>query len=118
MVRNAYGNYVGNHTFLNPENVEDLEELLFNDDGELVPVESSVLADIPHSKLQFFCLKHGIYSVPSVELIDTLKELIGNPEEALEICSGNGVYGRELGIRATDNYMQAEKNRAKFRNCC
>lgn len=97
-------------------NISDIQELLLDDDELLCPVQASQLRKIEHQRLRCFCDFHGFYSIPSLELIEGLKDLIGNPGDALEIGAGNGVYGRHLGIRSTDSYMQHPKNRAKFRN--
>lgn len=51
-----------------------------------------------------FMHAHGIYVLPTQELIDWLNlQIRGN---AIEICAGNGAIGRALGIPITDNRMQ------------
>lgn len=45
------------------------------------------------------------YLLPTVELVDWLKDLIGD-RKAIEIGSGTGDLARFLGIPATDNYCQ------------
>lgn len=47
------------------------------------------------------CVLHGLYCLPTHELIAYLQDL-----NALEIGAGNGVLAQALGIRATDNRMQ------------
>jgi hypothetical protein len=60
----------------------------------------------------WFCWKHGIYQLPTIELIEQIKlYLIGKkilPSECIEIGAGTGQIGRHLGIRMTDNKLQDE----------
>jgi hypothetical protein len=79
-----------------------LDKLLL--DGDLVrPVHVSQLADVPQHDLSLWCLKHGVYAVPTWELIHWLqRELRGR--RAIEICAGRSCLGRHLGIPMTDSY--------------
>jgi hypothetical protein len=58
----------------------------------------------------WFAWKHGIYQLPTIELIEQIKlYLIGKkvlPSECIEIGAGSGQIGRHLGIRMTDNKLQ------------
>jgi hypothetical protein len=54
-----------------------------------------------------FGARHGLYGLPTVELIDWLKEKI-NGRTAIEIGAGHGVLADALGIPATDNRQQEE----------
>lgn len=59
--------------------------------------------------LSGFCLRHGLYALPTFELMDKINELIlevSPTRSAIEIGSGNGVLGKALGIPCTDSYMQ------------
>lgn len=94
----------------------EAEQLLMKD-GKMIPVPAADIREIGDEQLRFFCLNNAIYSVPTTEVIEFIETLIPNKEKAIEIGAGNGVYGRSLGIKSTDNYMQHPKNRAKFRNC-
>lgn len=61
--------------------------------------------------LSGFCLRHGLYVLPTFELMDKINELIleASPSRsAIEIGSGNGVLGKALGIPCTDSYMQED----------
>lgn len=60
--------------------------------------------------LSGFCLRHGLYCLPTIELVDTIGKLIyevSRSYAAIEIGSGNGVLGKALGIPCTDNHMQS-----------
>ncbi|MCK2000765.1 hypothetical protein MZM54_05095 [[Brevibacterium] frigoritolerans] len=94
-------------SFVSPRDVSYLEEMLIDSEGELRVLPYQELKDIPQIDLSIFCVKNGYYSIPTRELIDFLKNEIGESiENTLEIGAGNGVYSRELGIKATDNLMQ------------
>ena len=97
-------NIISNH------NVDYLNEVFYDEQGGLIVRSYNELKDIPQQHLSLFCTRNGLYSIPTTELIDFLKEEIGqdNLSSTIEIASGNGVYGRELGIVATDSYMQAD----------
>lgn len=56
-------------------------------------------------ELAVFGVKNGVYSLPTVELVDWLKATVGD-RSMLEIGAGNGVLAKALNIRATDNWMQ------------
>lgn len=58
-----------------------------------------------------FCLRNGLYCLPTLELLDKINELIlevSPTRSAIEIGSGNGVLGKALGIPCTDNHMQED----------
>lgn len=50
---------------------------------------------------------HGLYGLPTQELVDWLKEKI-NGRSAIEIGAGHGALASALGIPATDSRMQEE----------
>lgn len=50
-------------------------------------------------------MRHGIYSFPTVELVEHLREVIGD-RSAIEIGAGNGVLAEALEIPATDSRHQ------------
>lgn len=52
-----------------------------------------------------FAHRHGIYGLPTVELIEWVKGVIGG-RSAIEIGAGHGGLAAALGIPATDNRMQ------------
>ena len=94
----------------------EVKQLLMRD-GKVIPAPAKKIKDLGDEKIRFFCLEQGMYSVPTDEVIDLVDSLILNKDKAVEIGAGNGVYGRTLGIKSTDNFMQHPKNRAKFKNC-
>lgn len=65
---------------------------------------SSFYKSLDENSLKLFMLNHGIYVIPTTELIDWLKENI--IENAIEIGAGLGTIARELKIPITDSRMQ------------
>lgn len=102
--------YKGNYLLPNAD-TSYLDKLFLDENGQLIIHPYEKLKSIPHQELSLFCLKNGFYSIPTQELIDFLKEEIGDQiDKTIEIASGNGVYARALGIKGTDSYMQEESN--------
>ena len=94
-----------NATVLNNNiDIKPLEDLILRD-GKIIPVPFDVLNQFPQETLSLFCHKHAIYQLPTTELIDFIKNEIGDLS-VIEIGSGNGCIGRSLGIKMTDNKMQ------------
>lgn len=83
----------------------DYLDPIFMLNGYLRPVPANVLANIPNEHIVIWCNKRGVYCLPTIELIQWLREQIGEAS-ALEICSGNGCIGRSLNITRTDSYIQ------------
>lgn len=84
--------------------LREMEEFLIPNGEYVVPYYYD-LNQFSLDHLIQFGHKHAMYTLPTIELIYALKEHIGDLE-AIEIGSGCGVIGRELNIRATDNYCQ------------
>jgi hypothetical protein len=75
-------------------------------EGELKIVTAAYYEDLSNDELSMFALKHALYSIPTIELINFLKKEIGDEKSVLEIGSGNGFLGKALNIKCTDNKMQ------------
>ena len=97
------------------QDISDLEEQLLDDQGRLKPCSAEFLRSVPHQKLVYFCNTKGFYSIPTYELLDKLRGYLPENDLTIEIGAGNGVYGRELGVKMTDNYQQHPKNERKFK---
>jgi len=85
--------------------VKHIEEKVMQD-GELKIVNASYYEGLSNDELSNFALNHALYSIPTIELINFLKEEISGEQSVLEIGSGNGVLGKALSIKCTDNKMQ------------
>jgi hypothetical protein len=85
-----------------------MEATFFNNAGHFVMTDSIVLSyyrsNHPND-LRAFCHYHGMYNLPTDELIAWLKAQIGD-QKAIEIGCGNGAIGRALGIPFTDAKIQ------------
>jgi hypothetical protein len=81
---------------------------VFLKDGLLEPVPSSVLDHVPPEHVMMWCVRNAVYQLPTIELIDWLREHTGIEKGfgAIEICAGKSGIGRALGIKATDSYVQ------------
>lgn len=90
---------------IDPDKVRDLSPLLLDEHQNLKVVPASVLAETTTLERVCFGNRRAIYNFPTVELIEHLKEIIGD-RSAIEIGSGNGVMAKALGIPATDNRQQ------------
>jgi len=75
------------------------------EDGLVRPIEWDLLRRFPRADIMAWCVKNGVYQVPTWELIDWLKHTI-NGDPAIEICAGKSCIGRYLGIPMTDSYQQ------------
>ncbi|EEZ85500.1 hypothetical protein VME_45620 [Vibrio harveyi 1DA3] len=95
--------------------VENIEKELLDENFKLKITSIESIKSFEPDALRFFMWKYGIYSMPTEQLIKSLRDILGNTSKCLEIGAGNGVYGRSLDIKMTDNYMQHPKNDRKFR---
>ena len=87
-------------------------QLLKNNKLDIKPY--SFYDSIEHEHLVLWCHKHGIYCLPTVELIDWLKPHVVK-DKTIEIGAGNGALGRALDIPITDScYMKTNKEVALF----
>jgi len=73
--------------------------------GRLVVHPAAFWEQFSTEEIAVFCVVHGLYCIPTQELVEWLKHEIGT-QPAIEIGSGNGVLAKALGIPATDNKMQ------------
>ena len=78
---------------------------LLDDNGYLKILPASVYGDFQWEELRLFCHFYARYGLPTKELIEWLKQTIGD-KSAIEIGAGCGDLGRALGIPMTDNFMQ------------
>lgn len=90
---------------LRPVDLTDLESILIGADGLIRPAPYAELKRFDQNDISYFCWKHGLYQVPTVELIDWLRGEIDG-RAAIEIGAGTGSIGTALGIPITDNRLQ------------
>ncbi len=80
-------------------------------DGVLRAMPFAYYSDFSGNELKYLMWKHGIYVLPTTELIEWLSKNITGT--AIEIGAGLGAIARGLGIPATDSKLQ-ESDLAKF----
>lgn len=93
------------HTAMSIDSICDISPLMRGPHGPLRVVPASVLASTTREERALFGHRHGLYSFPTLELVDFLQQAIGG-RTAIEIGAGHGVLAQALGIPATDNLMQ------------
>ena len=96
-------------------NVAKIVNQAITDNGDLNVLPSEFYKQFTQEDISTFCTVKGYYSLPTEELIDFLKNEIGNEEKVIEIAGGNGVYGRALGIVSTDSYLQKLNTQVRLR---
>jgi len=88
-----------------PSNVPDLSSQLNDEHGQLKVVPAAFYKMQRPESAAVYCVRHGCYGLPTIELCEWLRDFIGE-RQAMEIGAGNGVMAAHLGIRAVDNFMQ------------
>ncbi|MGH3548891.1 MAG: hypothetical protein ACRDQU_12435 [Pseudonocardiaceae bacterium] len=100
-------------TLLPDVDIKPVDDLMLGPGGLLNVVPSWKLTELPLATLQVWCVKRGVYQFPTEELIEWLSTRIAG-RNAIEICAGNGVLGRTLGIPTTDSHMQTKPEIADY----
>lgn len=76
-----------------------------DDRGHIQILPTAFWQQFNQAEIGAFCVRQGLYCIPTVELVEWLRDRIGG-RNAIEIGSGNGVMAAALDIPATDNKMQ------------
>lgn len=95
-----------------PDLLETMDRELMRG-GRLQVLPSSFFDSIDPDALAYWLTLHGIYGVPTVELIAWLEEQIGD-QLAIEIGAGNGALARALDIPATDSHIMLDPEVRRF----
>ena len=91
-------------TFVIPHGTRDITpEVMVA--GRLQILDAAYWARTTPNERARFGMQHGIYNFPTAELVEHLRELIGD-QAAIEVGAGNGVLAEALGIQATDSMQQ------------
>lgn len=86
-------------------NARDLTPEVIDTNGLPKVMPAAFYADTTPDERSLLAWRHGLYLLPTHELVQRLRLLIDG-RNAIEIGSGNGVLAKALGIQATDNRMQ------------
>ena len=100
----AFDRNIGNFGLMEKVDLSGINSFLIKDGEYQIPKYKELLK-FSHQEIVQFGLKQAMYTFPTEELIEYLKDLIGN-DIAVEIGSGVGVLGKALGIKCTDSYLQ------------
>lgn len=74
-------------------------------DGKLQVMPAAFYEQFSQDELSAFCVKRGLYGLPTTELVEFLRNEIGG-RSTIEIGCGSGALGRALGVLLTDSKMQ------------
>jgi hypothetical protein len=95
-------------TAVNPGAIRDLAPEVLDDQGRMRVLPAAFWEATTVEERALFGHRHGVYSFPTVELVEYLRALIGD-RSAIEIGAGHGVLAEALGIPATDSLQQAKE---------
>lgn len=90
------------------EDCSQIEQKAFDKDGLLQALPAAFYEQFSENKVMNFMYNHGIYVVPTLELIEFLKNHMEGT--TIEIGAGTGGIGRALGIKMTDSKQQNENH--------
>jgi hypothetical protein len=90
-----------------PRNIRDLAPAALEAPGRPRIMPASFYRDTSTVERALFGQRHGIYGLPTAELVDWLRAVIDG-RRAIEIGAGHGALAAALGIPATDNKMQVD----------
>lgn len=83
------------------------ESGLFDAKGILLPQPAAFWDEKTVMQRAMFGHNHGVYSLPTTEAVEHIKGIIAGRElQTIEIGAGVGCWGKALGIRSTDSYLQ------------
>jgi hypothetical protein len=81
-------------------------------DGVLQVMPAKFYASVPRNDLSLWCVRRGLYSLPTLELVDWLRPYVD--DAAIEIGAGHGALGRALGLPITDSKQQEDPEARAF----
>lgn len=96
-----------NMIILDPRNVRDISPDVLTEPGKPRIMPASYYKNTTPHERALFGVRHGIYGLPTEELIAWLREQIAG-RSAIEIGAGHGAIAEALGIPATDSWQQAD----------
>jgi hypothetical protein len=94
-------------TVVDTATVRDISGDVLYPSGRQRIMPASYWAGTTRVERALFGRNHGVYLLPTIELVDRLTELIGD-RTAIEVGAGDGVLAQALGIPATDSMQHAK----------
>lgn len=92
---------------IHPDQVRDLAPDVLDEQGRLRLLPAEYWAATTWQERALFGHRHGIYGLPTIELVEHLRAIIGD-RRAIEIGAGHGGLADALGIPATDSRQQED----------
>lgn len=87
------------------EFLEKYDRIFLDDQGIIKLQKADFCNTIDNADLRVWCICRAIYQLPTVELIDWLKNNF-NLDRTIEIGAGNNYLYHHLGIVGVDNYCE------------
>lgn len=87
--------------------VSYLDERWLDENGRIRLLPAEEFRSVPLDHLRIWCHKHARYGIPTLELVEWLREQIDD-QMAIEVGAGCGDLGYHLGIIRTDSYIQTD----------
>lgn len=101
---------------LKKNDTSELRKDVLDEKGKLKIVPASIYEKYPQEIISQFCVQHGYYGLPTLELIEWLKsKIIGR---AIEIGAGHAAIAKSLNIHACDNFQQDEEEIRDYYKIC
>ena len=89
------------------KNTRDISDKLLHKNGHMILHPYKYWEQFTHPEIQLFCHKNARYGLPTIELIEFLKNEINDDEDnTIEIGAGAGDLGGYAGIKMTDSKLQ------------
>lgn len=96
---------------LDPDKIRAISPEVLGPNGRMWILPAAFWATTTVEERALFGHRHGLYSYPTVELVDRLREII-NGRTAIEIGAGHGILAEALDIPATDSRQQEQPHYA------
>lgn len=81
------------------------DRLLLDSDGIIKLFPAEFYHSLDNDSLRVWCICRAIYQLPTIELVEWLKNNF-NLNKAIEIGAGNNYLYHHLGIKGIDNYSE------------
>lgn len=83
----------------------ELDRRFLDARGELRLMPAEAYNEYAQEMLVAWCVRRAFYLVPTLELVQWLREEVIRGQRAIEICAGGNNLGRFLNIPRTDSYL-------------
>ena len=87
------------------EFLQKYDRILLNERGIIKLFPAELYHSLDNTDLRVWCVCRAIYQLPTIELVEWLKDNF-NLNKAIEIGAGNNYLYHHLGIKGIDNYSE------------